>query len=181
MRKEVRQKIEQNERKKRTPKRGRPKGYSPSLKTDPTYWEAKLKELGLTMERGARDRLLYDHQSSFADEEKGERLLLHQVLDRNAKLGENAVRFYAELSYEHDVLAWQKILKQEKLLTAHNRRLVARKRKGLKSLLDRGKITKSVYEDASQNLVPAALAWQELGYEEDHEFDPEIDPWVPSK
>lgn len=170
MREEVRQKLRQNEDKKSKPKRGRPVGYSPSLKSDPAYWEAKLKELGLTMERGVRGKLLYDHQSKFGiDEEKGGRLLLHEALDRDAKLGENVVRFYTELSYEHDVLAWQRIMKQEKLLTAHNRRLIARKRVGLKSLLDRGKITKTQFEEVSQALVPAALAWQAMGLEEDDE------------
>jgi hypothetical protein len=181
MREKTRQTLRRNEQKKSKSKRGRPAGYSPAIKKDPAYWEGKLKELGLTMERGAPKKLLYDHKANFGmDEENGTRFLLHQALERDEELGKRAVSFYVELSNERENLAWRKVLKDEKLLTASNRRLIARKSAALKSLLDRDKITKSVYEQVLQTLIPAALAWQAIGLHEDDEFDPEIDASVPS-
>ena len=176
MRKAIRQKLRESEEKNRKSKRGRPIGYSPALKTDPAYWEGKLKELGLTMERGVAQKLLYDHKANFGkDDENGKRLLLHQALERDSELGERVVNFYVDLSNERENLGWQRVLKDEKLLTAHHRRLIAKKRAGLKSLLDRGKITKPVYDELLQTLVPAALAWQAMGLEEDDEPDPDFD------
>jgi hypothetical protein len=79
--------------------------YSPVLKTVPAYWKGKLKELGLTMERGAAQKLLYDHKANFGkDDENGKRLLLRQALERDNELGERVVNFYVDLSNERESL-----------------------------------------------------------------------------
>ena len=45
------------------------------------------------------------------------------------------VRLYLNKTAEAEAVQWGRALTNEKLLTAHNRRLIARKREGLKSLL----------------------------------------------